>query len=853
MGGGQDRSKDVGAPARFELSMHFTTAAYTRYYPEFVETKLLKADGSAFGEGEVPVDGDTVIVQATVKNINKNAKDQVIPCTLKLLQGNGDYPTAGIVPLTASDGQEIKANGALVAADTDIVNTGIPFNMTAADDNIITYKAKIDNPSGAAVTVGQVMTDNFFRSARYSKAELVPAVELVPFDPDAEPEPDKPAPVPGTDYHYTRTPVNENGWNRGPVEVTFCPGTFDQFHIKKGSDVEATLDAVTPQKQYTEETDGIPLTYQARDSDSGAVSTTASDTIRVDATAPTLAAGGGTLTLADSRSGVWKLERQNPATKAWETVQAFALTDGGGAAAQTFSPTQNGLYRAVDAAGNLSSSLAVTVGDPPAVDPADPDRPGPSGPETQTDEEGLVHAVYTDQITQLVTDPPAFGGTLTADKLREIITSRYTFGAGTAALAMTQGGKDISAAGLPTSAPGSCLGSYTVTDADGNTATLELTYAFVEKPKPPAILPADPEDPPQGPQETIDPDNTAHHRYTDRVSEPIADPPAYGGAFSHSDALQYIRHHYDFAAQDSSLVDHTLRMERDGAPVEGISSAVPGSCLITYTVKDRDGNTTTLELTYGFKERTEPPAIDPADPNDPPQGPEETVDKDGRVHHTYRGTVTELVTYPPAFEGRLTAERALMWLRQQYRIVPGGGDPVEGVVALSQSGADITGGGFATDCPGSCLITYRITDRAGNTATLYLTYTLTDGSASGEVTPLPDGGGNGGGGSQGGGQGTGPYTGEGRPISGCGLHWLALLAGVVSLLYALLMRRNRERPRWWDNLAFLAAGGFEGLALLLARCPLDLPAVVLGAFLVALSALLAESAGRRAKDPSPRH
>ena len=72
--------------------------------------------------------------------------------------------------------------------------------------------------------------------------------------------------------------------------------------------------------------------------------------------------------------------------------------------------------------------------------------------------------------------------------------------------------------------------------------------------------------------------------------------------------------------------------------------------------------------------------------------------------------------------------------------------------------------------------------------------------------------------------------------------------GAVSLLYALLLRRGRERLRWWDNLAFLAAGGFEGLVLLLARCPLDLPAVVLGAFLVALAALLAESAGRRAED-----
>ncbi|MEY8281708.1 hypothetical protein AAK917_10670 [Oscillospiraceae bacterium 52-8] len=843
--GGVDYPKELTFPGGFELSMKFNSAAYTRYYPEFVETKLLKADGSAFDEGEVPVDGDTVVVQATVRNINKNAAGQAIPCTLKLLQGNRDYPTAGIVPLTKAEGQEIKANGTVVDAGTDIANAGIPFKMTGAGNNVITYRAKIANPSGAAVTVGQQIADTFFQSRCYSKAELVPAVELVPFDPNAEPEPDKPTPVPGTDYHYTRTPANENGWNRGPVEVTFCPGTFDQFHIKKGTGLEATLDSTTPQKQYAEETDGISVTYQARDSGSGAVSTTASDTIRVDITAPALAAAGGDLTLTDGLSGVWKLERQNPATKAWETVQAFALTDGSGAATQTVAPAKNGLYRALDAAGNPSAPLAVTVSDPPSVDPADPDRPGPSGPETQTDAEGLVHAVYTDQITQLVTDPPAFGGTLTADKLREIIASRYTFGAGSATLAMTRDGRDISAIGLPTTAPGACLGSYTVTDADGNTTTLQLTYAFVEKPKPPAILPTDPEDPPQGPQEVIDPDNTVHHTYTDRVAELITDPPAHGGSFTRGDALQYIRDHYDFAAQGSSLIDHTLRMEQGGALVEGISTAVPGSCLITYTVKDRGGNTTTLVITYAFAQRTEPPVIAPADPERPLPAPEETVDKGGAVHHSYWQSVTEPVAYPPAFDGTLTAEKALAWVRQNYRVLPGGAGLGEEGLILSQNGQDITSQGFATDRAGSCLITYRVVDEYGNSATLYLTYTLTDGSASGDVTPLPDGG-NGGG--QGSGEGTGPYTGEGAPISSCGLHWLALLVGAVSLLYALLLRRGRERLRWWDNLAFLAAGGFEGLVLLLARCPLDLPAVVLGAFLVALAALLAGSAGRRAED-----
>ncbi len=61
-------------------------------------------------------------------------------------------------------------------------------------------------------------------------------------------------------------------------------------------------------------------------------------------------------------------------------MQAFALTDGSGAATQTVAPAKNGLYRVLDAAGNPSAPLAVTVSDPPSVDPADPDQPGPTAP-----------------------------------------------------------------------------------------------------------------------------------------------------------------------------------------------------------------------------------------------------------------------------------------------------------------------------------------------------------------------------------------------------------------------------------------------------------------------------------------
>lgn len=1035
------------APAS-DVQGTFSTAAYTKYYPQFVKTEVLQTNGTPFPTNSPPVNSQIVMVKSTVKNANAGAGGQAVPCTLKLLQGDSTYPTAGIVPLTAAEGQQIVANGAAVPANTDIINSGIPFKMTGAGDNTITYLARIANPSGAAVTVGQTIADDFFQSHRYSKAELIPAIPLVAGDPDPEPDPDQPQPVPGTDYHYTRTPANQNGWNTGAVEIAFSPGTFNQFNIRDGvGNLVVGLHSGNPQQHYNGETGGIPLSYQAVNTANGKLSSTVSDTVKIDATAPTLRASGTALTAADGLSGVWKLERQDPVTGTWSAAKTFSLSSSGnGSASQTFTPTQNGIYRAVDAAGNPSAAtLSVTVNDPPeiavkdepnhhspqaptvstdeaglthavytdsieeiisdppayggaltgsdlksiiegryqftshsgtlsgqlvsmtqngadisatgldssapgscqavyritdqdgntatleltytfkerveppAIDPADPNTPVPE-PEEEVDKGGLVHQTYREQIVQIITDPPAFGGTLTADDLKAVIEGRYSFGAGTVAYAMTQNGADISAAGLPSTVPGSCLGRYTVTDGDGNSTTLELTYTFIEKPVPPAILPDDPEHPPQGPEETIDPDNTVHRRYTDAVVELISDPPAYGGSFTLGDALGYIRDHYDFAAGSASLVGHSLTMEQGGRPVVEISSAAPGSCLITYTVTDRDGNSTTLELTYTFKERVEPPAVLPVDPEQLPQGPEEEVDRDGLIHHiyrdkivvpitdppqfgglltadklretiegqyhfgagsvafammqngadisatglpstvpgsclgvytvtdsqgnsttleltyeyverydppviepadperplpepeetvdpdatvhrSYRDGITELVAYPPAFGGTLSAEKALDWMQGQYQIAPGTGAHLKESVALYQSGQDITDQGFATDRPGSCLILYRVVDEYGNSASLAFAYALTERQVEGSdiVSDGADSGQNS--------AGSGPYTGElsghaHRQPADCWVHWLALVLMAIALAYLLTRKRqlDREEEKARENL-----------------------------------------------------
>ncbi len=733
--------KTAAVPTGSKAGGTFTTAAYTSYYPEFVETKLLKANGSAFATGEIPKNGDTVIVQAKVKNINKKASSQAIPCTLKLLQGNKDYPTAGIVPLTKAQGQQIVANGQTVDGGTDIVGSGIPFKMTGAGDNTITYKAKIVNPTGAAVTVGQTIADDFFQSHRYSKAELVPAIPLVPEDPDATPDPSQPQPVPGTDYHYTRTPANENGWNNSQVDLVFYEGTFDQFHIKKGNAVEATLQRGDAVKSYTAETSGIPLTYQAVNTANGKLSSTVNDTVKIDGTPPTLTASGNTLTAVDSLSGVWKLERQDPITGTWSAAKTFSLSSSGnGSASQTFTPTQNGVYRAVDAAGNPSAaSIPITVNDPPEIEVKDePNHHNPQGPTASADEAGLVHAVYTDTIEEIISDPPAYGGALTGSDLQSIIEGRYQFTSHSGALSgqlvsTTQSGADISATGLDSSTPGSCQAVYRITDQDGNTATLNLTYSFIDKPLPPTVEPNEPDNPLVGPEETVGPqENRVHHRYTAQVVELISDPPAYGGTFTAADALAYIKGHYTFAAQTGSTLGESSTMTQNGVDISatGLDSSIPGSCLITYTVADGDGNTATLELTYTFRERVEPPAIDPVDPDTPMPEPEEEVDKSGLVHQTYREQIVQIITDPPAFGGTLTADDLKAVIEGRYAFGAG-----TVTYAMTQNGADISAAGLPSTVPGSCLGRYTVTDGDGNSTTLELTYTFIEKSEPPAILP----------------------------------------------------------------------------------------------------------------------
>ncbi|MBC3517413.1 hypothetical protein H8K20_13615, partial [Neobittarella massiliensis] len=169
-----------------------------------------------------------------------------------------------------------------------------------------------------------------------------------------------------------------------------------------------------------------------------AVSVKKEDEIKIDKTAPGLAAASTDLTLTDSLSGVWKLQkktaqpvpqlllRRGPAQAAedaFQDLQVFELTAGNGAASQNYTISQNGVYRAVDAAGNLGAPQIISPIDPPSVlrpesvdDPSDPTGPsvlpgpvvGPEvkpddpvpGPQIDTDENGLKHAAVYDSINE---------------------------------------------------------------------------------------------------------------------------------------------------------------------------------------------------------------------------------------------------------------------------------------------------------------------------------------------------------------------------------------------------------------------------------------------------------------------
>ncbi len=656
----------------------FEALKYTKYTPQFVETTILNDSGQPMSEEEKKQvrDGDIVTVQAKVNNTFVGGDP--VPVHLKLAD-SADYPTAMLnfdsSTWGAGEAQKVTVDG-VVVPDVNITGNGIPLYCKPGG-TVVTYRAKVANPNGKAVTVGQMIEDDFFLSKQYPKTELAPAFPLVPYDPEKPAEEQGEA---GKDYHYTRTPANENGWNAGPVEITFYPDQFNQFLIKEGEAVTATLDQVNRKTSYSQETGGTQTAYQAKNTVTGELSTTVEDAVKIDATAPTLTASGKALTLSDNLSGVWKVERYDAKAARWVSAKTFSLTDGNGVASQTFAASQNGKYRAVDAAGNASPALAVTVNDPPSVDPSDPDVT-PSEPEKTTDENGLVHTVIRDSMQEVIDrEAPLYGGRFTVEDAKDLFDGRYGFSSNvpesndlTYAYTIAQGGKDVTGEGVDTTQPGAFTVTCLVTDAEGNTTTVVLTDTLIDREAPPTVDwgedPApqvgpsfDPLKPLPKPTVKDDPETGKKHAHLyDSITEVVGTPPAYGGKLTAQVAAEILSGRYQFG---SAQGDGVLTYGPVTVTVEGqagsLDTAKPGSCVISQTVTDSQGNQTTVHLTYTFVGQGAPPVVE-YDPSDPtvepgsrPDAPEVVEDwQNGTKYATVKDRLVQVVSDPPLSGGWL--------------------------------------------------------------------------------------------------------------------------------------------------------------------------------------------------------
>ena len=901
---------EISAPLDTESKIEgeFVSAKYTHYQPQFVSTELLDEDGNTMTDAEKMAlqDGDVVTVRSTVKNNHPEAGAEIVYAHLNLVPEGDEkaekYPTAGLDILQGEE-QTVTVDGKTVVGEDgnpyDVSGEGIPIGVSAAG-NVITYKAKINNPDGETVTVGQRMSDDFFGSKQYSSAELVPAQPLTPGDPE------KPEGEAGKDYHYTRTAPNENGWNNSDVAITFYPGDFDKFYIKdpKEGTVEAALTSEEAPLIYSDETEK-PVALQAENSGNGAKSVRKDDVIKVDKVPPSLSTAAPALltyrsarttpaqsaTLTDNLSGVWKLERYDAAAQEWVTAQTFELptegaNKGNGNTSETAAIGQNGLYRTVDAAGNVGAATPVSFNAPPSATPKDPEAPALE-PEEETDEGGLRHATAADSMEEYVDrENPLYGGRFTLEDAQELFAERYDFASQVArddtltySYTIAQEGEDVSGAGVDTAQAGAFTVTCVVTDADGNTTTLTLTDTLIDPNAPPLVERQEEGVPPVGPafdplkpapQPVVkeDPETGRAHAYVyETITEAVGDPAAYGGKLTGGVAQQIFAGRYGFVSQqgDDTLTLSPIAVTKEGVDVAaaGYDTRYPGSCVISQTATDSRGNKTTVYLTYTFLPAGSPPWVD-YDPSDPTVEPGSELEEPEIVEDWLNGTkyatvtdrLVQAVSDPPLSGGWLDGEELRAFLRSRYQFTSAQPDGMlkETRFAITQNGKAVEG--IDTTRPGEYLIAYTLEDSAGNRTSLFLQYRLQEGTIAGgfEESETPFTGMEGADWSDGrGGSGGGLWGGL---QNGCPIHWLALLGTLVTLGHlglSRLLSRRREEDEEGQSTRRVGLGRALLLALLTAaaaflatrmRCGYDLPALLLWAAAIVLD-MAAPERGRR--------
>lgn len=793
------------------VALTFQSMALPHFDPTIKDIKIYRvSDGTLIGPDDNVTLGTAVRVEVVLQNTNADAGNEQFPLHLKLLDSTHDkYPTVGLTP-----------TGAVATS------TGQAVTLTGKTETKVTFNATINGSAGAAASIGLQLVDDSFGGTYEAGAQLLSKHPLKPGDGSGSGKP-------GTDYHYTRLPApNANGWNNSPVTVTFYPGDFDQMELAPSDGATATLTGDDPAWTRTDDTAGLSLSAQAKNTATGATSTQRAGSVKIDTSAPRIErdAALSAWTITDNptdaskvTSGVWRLYRTNSSGASAADARAaafreFALTgdagDRHGEETQAVGNLPNGYYVAEDAAGNRSAPVKVGDTEPPQVerpagsivDPDDPNPPTPVGPPVgpgdtvpdpsiTEDEEGLRHAVIEETVSEII-DPaaPPFAGSLDAAKATAMMDYRYA--STSAAAPTTQRDELLDAAGSPldsldTTAPGECLIRRTITDAEGNTTTILLHYRLTRDSCPVIrpLEPVDPDDPtgPTEPGEPLEPDGPVTRKpdgtqYVEVSCE--ATEAASRGTMDADGAADLLRRHFAFASADGSdgaTLEVQSMENASGGKVGTIDLSRPADYRITYLVRDAEGNTTAVRLIYhliasnlpGVLVTPDPGSdLDPQPGDDPLHPQPRPLDPAAPPTVAPDGTqhaVMEDVMKVPVEEGaQLTLADARALVERRYTFTPLAGDQVHEVSLELADSAGTPVEAIDRSRPGAWVITYKVADGAGSTITLHLRYLVVTDPPI--VTPTdPEGPGSGDDGNGGGdGDGPGSNGGDGSGSNGGG-------------------------------------------------------------------------------------
>ena len=782
------------------LSMSFRSLTLPHLTPRISTVKLYREDGKLIEEGDIVSPGERVRVECFISNTNGEAAaggfEEQFPVHVKLVN-TSENPTEGLSPLASTvcvDDKPIPS--AAVTGD------GVPVILVGTRSHKVSWEATISGSVGEAVVLSQALVEDSFQGVSDTDTRILVAERpLLPAPGDVDPDDPSSWGTPGHDYHYTRLPAaNANGWNTSPVTVTFYPGDYDVMELTPSEGAAKTLTGADPAWTRSEDTEGVDLGAQARNSSTSAVSVQRAGKVKIDTSAPRIekdAALGYTLTdvpadASKATSGIWRLHRTDSsgtvASGSRSSVfREFDLTDGDGKATQAVGKLPNGYYRAEDAAGNLTPAdamLKVGDTDPPSVerpDPAGPNPPAQAGPEldpsdpvpTPTvteDGEGLKHAVIEETVTEMI-DPaaPPFGGLLEKSEASAMMDYRYASASTSAPT--TQTDELLDAAGNPiasfdTKSPGTCTVKRVITDSQGNTTTILLHYRTTRD-SCPVISPWEPVDPsdPDGPQQPGDaleptgpvstrPDGTQSAEVSCEVTEAVTH-----GTMDASGAEALLRRHFALSDVDGGDgVTLTVQSMKNAAgnAISAIDLSRAADYLITYLVRDAGGNTTTVRLTYHLISSRVPgvvvtpdPGTDPnPQPSDDPLNPRPRpidpttpprVDPDGTQHADINDEMR--VKVQPGKSLSPADARSLM--ERRYAFTPEGGGAMTEVALHLNDAQGRAVSSIDLSRPGAWRITYKVTDANGNTVTVHLRYLVVSDAPTVNVKP-GDGTGDGG-------------------------------------------------------------------------------------------------------------